>query len=187
MYSRHRSRPGHRSYDDQVPNKTIYVSDSDLPLYQRAQELAGGNLSSAIAAALRRYVDLEDGRQEGFGEITVRVGPKGGRKQRFVGALVGQWASADWSQHYRVYQTRTGKFVLHTERAPEWASRDAQGNPAGWRSWFGLGSYTYMFIAGESTLEVFDSVEQMRDRIPPQFYDALAASVANPTVEDLDI
>jgi len=28
--------------------RTIYVSDGDLPLYQRAQELAGGNLSSAI-------------------------------------------------------------------------------------------------------------------------------------------
>ena len=39
------------SYDVQVPNKTIYVSDGDLPLYQRAQELAGGNLSSAISRA----------------------------------------------------------------------------------------------------------------------------------------
>ena len=41
-----------------MPNKTIYVSDGDLPIYQRAQELAGGNLSSAITTALRRYVDL---------------------------------------------------------------------------------------------------------------------------------
>jgi hypothetical protein len=49
-----------RSYDVVVPNKTIYVSDGDLPLYQRAQELAGDNLSAAIAAALRRYVDVED-------------------------------------------------------------------------------------------------------------------------------
>ena len=48
-----------------VPNKTIYVSDGDLPLYQRAQELAGDNLSAAIAAALRRYVDVEEGRREG--------------------------------------------------------------------------------------------------------------------------
>ena len=40
-----------------MPNKTIYVSDGDLSLYQRAQELAGGNLSAAISAALRRFVD----------------------------------------------------------------------------------------------------------------------------------
>ncbi len=127
------TRPGARSYDGQVPNKTIYVSDSDLPLFQRAQELAGGNLSSAIATALRRYVDREEGRTEGYQEITVRVGPtKGGRKQRFMGVLLGEWASGDWSQHFRVYGTRTGKFVLHSERAREWASRDAEGNPAGW-------------------------------------------------------
>ena len=32
-----------------VPNKTIYVSDGDMPLFQRAQELASGNLSAAIS------------------------------------------------------------------------------------------------------------------------------------------
>jgi hypothetical protein len=42
-----------------VPNKTIYVSEGDLPVFQRAQELEGGNLSAAIAGALRRYVDVE--------------------------------------------------------------------------------------------------------------------------------
>ena len=36
-----------------MPNKTIYVSDDDLALYKRAQELAG-NLSQAISTALRR-------------------------------------------------------------------------------------------------------------------------------------
>ena len=60
-----------------MPNKTIYVSEGDLPIFQRAQELAGGNLSSAIARALRRYVDLEEGLREGFDEIIVRVGPQG--------------------------------------------------------------------------------------------------------------
>jgi EXLDI family protein len=169
-----------------VPNKTIYVSDGDLPVYQRAQELAGGNLSSAITTALRRYVDLEEGRREGFEEITVRVGP-GGRKQRFMGLLVGQWANSSWSQVYRVYSTRTGKFALHTEKSPEWASRDEKGNPAGWRGWIGLGNLTYTFSSGESTLEVFDSLEQMRDKVPPQLYEIVAGSVGAPTVEDLDI
>ena len=51
--------PSARRYDADVPNKTIYVSDGDLPMFQRAQDLAGGNLSSAIASALRRYVDVE--------------------------------------------------------------------------------------------------------------------------------
>ena len=30
--------------DVYVPNKTIYVSDDDLPLFERAQELSGANL-----------------------------------------------------------------------------------------------------------------------------------------------
>ena len=44
-----------------MPNKTIYVSDGDLPVFQRAQELADGNLSQAISRALRRFVDVEEG------------------------------------------------------------------------------------------------------------------------------
>ena len=39
------------SYDDDVPNKTIYVADTDLPLFQRAQELTGDNLSATIVRA----------------------------------------------------------------------------------------------------------------------------------------
>ena len=172
-----------------MPNKTIYVSDGDLPIYQRAQELAGGNLSSAITTALRRYVDLEEGRLGGFKEITVRVGPKGDRKQRFNGVLLGEWGNSTNSREemYRVYGTRTGKFVLHVEKSPEWDGRDADGNPAGWRSWLGLGNYNWTFSSGESSLEVFESVEQLREKVPPQLYDIVAASARQATVEDLDI
>ena len=108
-----------RSYDVDVPNKTIYVSDGDLPLYQRAQELAGDNLSAAISAALRRYVDVEEGRREGFDEIIVRVGPGKGRKVRFTGVLLGEWVNSSSSrvETFRVYRGRTGKFVLHVERS----------------------------------------------------------------------
>ena len=103
-----------------VPNKTIYVSDGDLPLYQRAQQLAGDNLSAAITAALRRYVDIEEGRREGFDEIIVRVGPGKGRKVRFTGVLLGEWLHSTFSrvETFRVYRGRKGKFVLHIERSP---------------------------------------------------------------------
>jgi EXLDI family protein len=104
-----------------------------------------------------------------------------------MGVRVGQWANSSWSQVYRVYATRTGKFALHTEKSPEWASRDEKGNPAGWRGWIGLGNLTYTFSSGESTLEVFDSLEQMRDKIPPQLYEIVARSSETPSVEDLDI
>src|SRR5215217_6632010 len=95
-----------------MPNKTIYVSDADLPVFQRAQELVGGNLSAAISQALRR-------RLEGFEEITVRVGVAPGRKQRFQGVLLADWnrSTGDGSEeHYRVYRTRTGRFAVHVAR-----------------------------------------------------------------------
>ncbi len=40
---------------------------------------------------------------------------------------------------------------------------------------------------GESTLEVIESLDDLRDKIPPQLYDSVAASARHPAVEDLDI
>ena len=178
-----------RGYDALVPNKTIYVSEGDLRVYQRAQELAGGNLSAAIASALRRYVDVEEGRREGFDEVTVRVGPGAGRKVRFVGVLLGEWHTTSYSgiDTFRVYRSRTGKFILHIQRPADWTTVDAEGRPAGWRGWLGFGSISYGKKPAESTLEVFDSIEGLRDKIPPQLFEMVASSAHQPPVEDLDI
>ena len=177
------------SYDVRVPNKTIYVSDGDLPFYNRAQELAGGNLSAAIAAALRRYVDVEEGRRQGFDEFVVRVGPGKGRKVRFTGVLLGEWLNTTFSrvETFRVYRGRTGKFVVHIERSPGYAMVDAEGKPAGWRGYLGLGNVSYGSTPGESTLEVVESLDELRERIPQQLYDMVAGSAAQPPLEDLDI
>lgn len=183
-------RPCDGSYDAQVPNKTVYVSEGDLPLYQRAQELTGDNLSAAISAALRRYVDVEEGRQEGFDEITVRVGPKPGRKVRFIGVLLGEWLNTGHSrvETFRVYRGRTGKFVIHTERSPDFTMVNAEGKPAGWRGYLGLDwNVSYGTTPAESTLEVVETLDEVRERIPPQLYDMVAGSAQQPVVEDLDV
>jgi EXLDI family protein len=172
-----------------VPNKTIYVSDGDLPTYQRAQELAGGNLSAAIVAALRRYVEIEEGRRVGFDDIVVRVGHKPGRKVRFVGVFIGEWVNTTPSrvETFRVYRGRTGKFVVHIERSEGYTMVDAEGKPAGWRGYLGLGNISYGSTPAESTLEVVESLEELRKRIPPQLYDMVATGAGQPAVEDLDI
>jgi EXLDI family protein len=172
-----------------VPNKTIYVADGDLPLYQRAQQLAGDNLSAAITAALKRYVDVEEGRREGFDEIIVRVGLGKGRKVRFTGVLLGEWLNTSPSlvENFRVYRGRKGKFVLHVERSADYTVVDADGKPAGWRGYLGIGNISYGGTPGESTLEVVPTLEELRDKIPQQLFDMVAGHAQRPAVEDLDI
>ena len=179
-----------------MPNKTIYVSDDDLRLYQRAQELAGGNLSAAIAAALRRYVEVEEGRQVGYDEITVSVGHGGvRRKQRFSGVLLGEWErmSGSRAERFRVYRSRRGRIVLHMDRSEEWTSSAKSDNwlkdLVDWRIMLGVGERSQGYVPGEGTLTVVDSIEDLQDKIPAEFYERLAGTGAaqQPAVEDLDI
>ena len=173
-----------------VPNKTIYVSDGDLPLFQRAQELAGDNLSAAIATALRRYVDIEEGKREGFDEIIVRVGVGKGRKVRFTGVLLGEWVTTSPSrvEAFRVYRGRTGKYVLHVERSAVFTMVDSEGKPAGWRATSGIAEHQLRTPAGR--------IDPRRGRVArgtPRADPAAALrhgrqrSGQQPTVEDLDI
>jgi EXLDI family protein len=179
-----------RSYDADVPNKTIYVSEGDLKLYQRAQELAGGNLSAAISGALKRYVDVEEGRLEGFDEIIVRVGVgKKRRKVRFSGVLLGTWGSSSSSHPdvYRVYRTRSGKFAVHVDRHEGWDSRTPDGKPAGWRAQLGLQPASWGSRTGSSSIDVYESLDALREHIPAELYELVADAAQDVVVEDLDI
>lgn len=177
-----------------MPNKTIYVSDEDLPLYQRAQELVQGNLSAAITTALRRFVEIEDERREGFKEITVKVGSPPNRKQRFFGVFVGEWGRQVKSrvERYKLYRTRTNKFVVHIEKSPDW-SWEPQGGNGGWfvqmTNYLGLnwGDQSWGHTVREAKLIVVETVEELREKIPPELYEMVKGALENPTIEDLDI
>ena len=176
-----------------MPSKTIYVSDDDLPLYRRAQELADGNLSAAISTALRRHVELQEGRQEGFDEIEVRVGPGGGRRQRFLGALLAEWdhSTNEGMESYRVYRTRGGRFAVHLVREERWqdVGPDAAKYASGWRSWVGNWSsdQTWAHLPAESQLHVADDLDALGRMVPTGLYHLVAAAVDYPAIEDLDI
>ncbi|HEX5570821.1 MAG TPA: EXLDI protein, partial [Ktedonobacterales bacterium] len=108
-----------------MPNKTIYVADADLPVFDRAQELAGENLSATIAQALRRYIETEEARTQGFGEITLKVGRQMmyTRKQ-FLGRELARHRSRDAESGQlivqTVFQTAKGRLVLYTRAQPDW-------------------------------------------------------------------
>jgi EXLDI family protein len=174
-----------------VPNKTIYVSDEDLPVYKRAQELTGGSLSAAIGAALRRYIEVEEGRLDGYEEIVVRVGSGVGRKQRFNGVLLGEWGRSTGSrvEVYRIYRTRNSRYAVHVERSPESSAESDNWirDLMDWQTMLGVGERTWTFAAGESVLEVVDTLEELRSRVPAELYDIVTGLAHEPVVEDLDI
>lgn len=173
-----------------MPNRTIYVSEGDQEVFRRAQELAGDNLSAAISTALKRFVEIEEGRLAGFEEIVVKVGTGVGRRVRFSGVLLGEWieATSERFAHWRLYRGRAGKFAVHVERTPHFEMRDAQGNPlTGWRAWTGIGMAAGGGKPAEASLDVVDTLEELRDRIPSELYEMVATSADQPMVEELDI
>ena len=172
-----------------MPNKTIYVSDSDLALFQRAQELSGGNLSATITRALRRLVELEEGKLEGYEEITVRVGPGTGRRQRFIGVLLAEMGrtTKDRTEEFHVYRSRSGKFVVHVKRSAEemWTA-GADGSARGWRKHISS-DQQWGSSAPTATLDVVDSLEELRPKIPTELFDLVTAAAEHAVIEDLDI
>ena len=64
---------------------------------------------------------------------------------------------------------------------------DAEGKPAGWRGYLGIGNISYGSIPGESTIDVVETLEELRALIPQQLYDRIAGVAKQPAVEDLDI
>lgn len=173
-----------------MPNKTIYVSDADLPVFQRAQELTGGNLSAAISKALRRLVEVEEGRLEGFDEITVRVGVGAKKLQRFQGVLLADWhrtASNGGDERYRVYRTRTGRFALHVALPEGWVhTAGADGQLTGWRKHFAT-DQQYGQTPASATLQVFETFEELGDAVPAELAALVEVHATAPEVEDLDI
>ena len=77
-------------------------------------------------------------------------------------------------ERFRVWRGRTGKYVVHVERSEGFTMVDQDGKPAGWRGYLGIGNLSYGPVPPKSTLDVVESLDELRDRIPPQLYDMVA-------------
>jgi EXLDI family protein len=188
-----------------MPNKTIYVADTDLPIFERAQELAGENLSATIVAALRRFVAAEETRESGFGEVVVKVGENGLFTQKqFGGRELAKLRIPD-RQNGRttllvVYQTIKGRLALYTRTSADWSAwgqirgekwRKQQLNKHGhdadvdwdeswsWSSWNSKGSVY--------RLDVFETSDELRDHVPAELHAAVVRALGGDEIEVLDI
>ena len=183
-----------------MPNKTIYVSDNDLPLFERAQSLAGGNLSAAITQALGEYVRAaEVARLHQYDSVTVSVGPAGSRrKQRFTAICLARGLAhaagkAGSVEELVAYQTAGGRIAAHRRtgaRLPD-PSQPASSRPRSHNGW----SEPVSSIAdaeawdepGDAVLEVYDTMDEFAKHVPPKFAKLVADATAALQIEELDI
>jgi EXLDI family protein len=187
-----------------LPNKTIYVSDDDLPLFERAQELSGSNLSSAIVHALRRFIELEEAKQRGLDEITVIVNSQGAhRRKRFVGQRLVRWlqptANGKGTDILSVYRTAGKRYALHTRTIPNWdlaaGYPDQLSDPNNWGVGKGLlqkiMSWGYDWESfkesGDYSLQVFETLEDLQAHVSNELFETVSQAMEGPEIEELDI
>ncbi len=171
-----------------MPNKTIYVADADLPVFEQAQELAGNNLSATIVRALRRFIEVEEAKRARFSEITVETGDHGTlARKRFLGRELAKRrlrdATAGRIIHYTVYQTAKGRFALYTRDTSDW-TRWANRN---WSKAWKDQDWTAWLEASTFRLDVYETLEALREHVPPELTAAAEMALRGEDIEVLDI
>ena len=193
-----------------MPNRTIYIADADVALFEKAQKLAGDNLSAAIAHALRVFVEREEARQGGYEDITIQVG-KGHPyiQQQFRGRLLAKrhikLANEMRILIMNVYQTAKGRFAVYTRNQPnwnwtDWSHRQPGKSRKGWdvdvevnvdANWPRKKQLSYDWSAYyeeiEMRLDVYNTLDDLKENIPEELYDAITRYLRGGEVEFLDI
>ncbi len=173
-----------------MPNKTIYVPESDLPLFEKAQKLAGENLSGAIVQALRRFIQIVEAKNMGYEEVTLKVGSKEGffQKKQFLGKRLVKWhrrthqPGPPQPELLEVYQTAKGRFALYIRNAPggmPWPRR-------GWRNWENSDEY-WAEHHHNLRLEVYETLDELKKHVPNELYTLVVQSIRGEEIEFLDI
>ena len=182
-----------------MPNRTIYVADADLPIFEKAQKLAGDNLSAAIAQALHYFVEREDAKRSGFEEITVKVGK--GRPyltKQFRGRLLAKRRirvqNGTRILTLVVYLTARGRFALYTKNTASWSdwsqtskwSRKSAGE-WDWDYDSSNNDWSSHFEDDEHRLDVYGTLDELKDQIPEELYESIVKYISGEDVEILDI
>lgn len=169
-----------------MSNKTIYVSDKDESLFDRAKEIAGVALSSVIARALREYVSHHEEKTKSMKEITVKVGQHNSqREQRFVGQEVGKWSGfsddKEWLLDAKIYLTQKGNWAILLHQSTK---ATLLTNPKEWTK-----SGDYLENSKGAELIVGKTLNELKEKLPQSLYSTLQdiAKGYETPVEYLDI
>lgn len=168
-----------------MPTKTIYVSNDDQKTFDRAQDLAGENLSAVIVRALSEFVSRKEATAKGMKEISILVGSKGLQtEKRFVGHQLARWrgfdeTTRDWCEA-GIYATRKDKLAIVLTR---------KGNPAFWKHDWRDPSVFMQQITDTTELIVLNNADDDSGELPTQLRATIKKAVERDEtpIEYLDI
>jgi hypothetical protein len=72
-------------------NKTVYLRDEEVPIWERARELSGDKLSPVIIGALRRYIAEREAEDKSFERIVVQFHDVRDHSLPKAKAFYGKW------------------------------------------------------------------------------------------------
>lgn len=169
-----------------MPNKTIYVSEQDAPLFDEAKDLAGEALSSVIVRALKEFVSRHKEKAKGMKDVKLMVGKYNAEREvHFIGAVMGEWKGfsddKEWWMAATIYQTQKSNFAVYLTTV---AKATLLTNRKAWKE-----SGDYLLDPRDSELIIGSTLQEFDDRLPSELYQALKHLLEkneNP-VEYLDI
>ncbi len=150
-----------------MPNKTIYVSENDASLFEKAKEIAGDTLSSVIVRALSEYVARHQDREKGMKDVSVKVGIDGAeREQRFIGSSIGEWNGFSddrvWFMKGAIYKTQKGNWAILLETI---CKASLLTNKKEWKE-----SGDYLINPKRSELIIGKTPEELKEKLPKELY-----------------
>lgn len=161
-----------------MPNKTIYVSEDDLPLFERAKAISGDNLSATIAEALSQYIDQHGAKERGFEKITLKVGKVAYSMKRFEGRLLAKAVTPAKDDRpgeaFEVYETVKGNYVAYRTTPPSWGGMPS---PDG----------SYLDGQTEYRLDVCQKTSELFSYVPAELVAVVERIAEGKEIEDLDI
>lgn len=169
-----------------MPNKTIYVSDNDAPLFEEAKEIAGVALSSVITQALKEFISRQKKKAKGMQEVKVHVGSaKTEREQRFIGMIAGDWNGFSddkvWWLSAKMYRTQKGNWAVHLVTE---CKASLLTNKRAWKQ-----NGDYLIDPRHAELIVDKNIESLKPKLPRDLFAVLKelAEKDEKPIEYLDI
>ncbi|MBB5912932.1 EXLDI family protein [Nocardia transvalensis] len=130
---------------------------------------------------------------DGLEEISLKDGPGGLRVKRFAGRYLAEAREVAKTgfEVTRVYRSRKGKFVIQRQQS-DWSDLSTMATLAAdwkneWKNWRGLLGGAGDRNWGDFTVEIVDSLDDLRPAVAPKLYRRVVAAVEQPRAEDLDI